>query len=214
MSLENAQNAVINTLNFRSYYLQLITKGKTLDVIKHLLQQLPDFQPQLETLQAHFHSIKRQMNMGTITREGYNVEINKINTALLAFLNQLSKDSSGLNAAQLAAAHLVIGNEANSVLDEVIDNQLEFSENAIRENKIFRTAVGVLFLVAVLFSVIVALRHFDFLQEDLKVIGLLAANILLYIGIGILALFALSLIIKGSLYNQVFLNFSKKTLKR
>ncbi|WP_020539533.1 hypothetical protein [Lewinella cohaerens] len=209
MPSNNAQSPAVNSLNFRSYYTQLIISGKTDEVIKQLRQQLPEFAPNLEALQAHYDEIKRQATRATITQENSRVETNRINMALIAFLDDLSKGDNSL-----AASHLAIGDEANSVLDEVLDNQLEFNKNAVRENKVFRTAVGLLFLVAVIFSAIVLLRHYDFLKEDIKVVGMLATTIALYIGIGILALFALSLIIKGSLFNQVFLNFSKKTLKR
>lgn len=209
MSLDNAQNSGANALNFRSYYQQLITDGKTGDVIKQLRQQLPEFAPQLETLQAHFDGITRQAIRATLTQEQSQVELNRVNMALLAFLDDLSKGEN-----DLAARHLAIGDEANSALDEVLDNQLEFNKNTVRENKVFRTAVGVLFLIAILFSAFVVLRHLDFLQEEVKVVGLLVATIALYVGIGILALYALSLIIKGSLFNQMFLKFSKKTLKR
>jgi len=209
MSTNNAQSPAVNSLDFRSYYKQLIISGKTDDVIKQLRQQLPEFAPNLEALQAHYDDIKRQATRATITQENSRVELNRVNMALIAFLDDLSKGEKSL-----AASHLAIGDEANSVLDEVLDNQLEFNKNAVRENKIFRSAVGVLFLVAILFSAYVVWSHSDFLRDEVQIIGMLGATIVLYVCIGILALYALSLIIKGSLFNQVFLKFSKKTLKR
>ncbi|MGH1432979.1 MAG: hypothetical protein ACRBG0_00820 [Lewinella sp.] len=209
MPSNNAQSPAVNSLDFRSYYKQLIISGKTDEVIKQLRQQLPEFAPNLEALQAHYDEIKRQATRATITQENARVEMNRVNMALIAFLDDLSKGEKSL-----AASHLAIGDEANSVLDEVLDNQLEFNKNAVRENKIFRTAVGVLFLIAILFSAYVVWSHSDFLRDEVQIITMLGATIVLYVCIGILALYALSLIIKGSLFNQVFLKFSKKTLKR
>lgn len=207
MSLD-PERIASRALNYRSYYQQLIRRGKPLNVINDLHLHFPEFSSELEILRAHYHEVKRQIIAGTISQENASVEQNRVNMALLAFLNDLSRGET-----TLAARHLAIGDEANSVLDELLKNQLKFSENAVRENKVFRTAVGLLFLISIFFSAIVAFNHFDFLLEDLKVIGLLATNILLYICIGVLAMLALSLIIKGGVNNQDFLNFSKKTLK-
>ena len=91
---------------------------------------------------------------------------------------------------------------------------MEHVQHTIKENKVFRLTVGVLFIVAVVFSSIVAFRHYDFLSNELKIIGLLMTNVLLYASIGVLALYALSLIIKGSLFNLSTLSFYNKILKK
>jgi tetrahydromethanopterin S-methyltransferase subunit G len=191
------------------YYQQLIEKGKPKAVILDLVKKTPEYATELNALLAHTEEIKRQHNLGTITNEAYQVERNRVIMGLLSFLDDINKGHQ-----ELAARHLAIGDEENSAVDELIDNQLEFNEASVRENKNFRRAVGILFLVAIGFSVFVTLNHLEFLQEELKVIQLLGTNILLYVGIGILAIYALTLIIRGNLYNQHFLSFSKKTLKR
>jgi hypothetical protein len=186
-----------------------VNGGDPLPVIRDLLAKLPDYTVELSALLAHTQDVYKQNRLRTITSEAFTVACNRIVTAIVAFLDELHKGNP-----DLATRHLAIGNEDGSALDEVIESQLEFNQNAVKENKMFRRAVGLLFLIAIIFSALVTINHLEFLQEQLDVIGLLGVNILLYICIGVLALYALTLIIRGSLYNQYFLNFSRKTLKR
>lgn len=198
----------MTTFDFTSYY-ELIGRNKTLEVIKQLLEIHPTYKSELVQLQSRYHAVSQEKNKGTISAENFRIESNGINTSLLAFLDSISKGNN-----EDAKSYLSQEDDQNDSVDELIENQLKFSENAIKENKIFRKAVGVLFIVAIIFSVVVAFRYYDFLSNELQVIGLLIANILLYVSIGVLALYSLSLIIKGSLYNRHLLNFSKKTIKK
>jgi hypothetical protein len=199
----------LDTPTYASLYRRLIDGGDPQLVIKDLISKLPEYSVALTALQVHTQEVYRQNQLRTITSEAFTVARNRIVTAIVAFLDALHKGNP-----DLASSHLAIGDEAHSALDEVIESQLEFNAHSVKENKMFRRAVGLLFLVAVVFSALVTINHLDFLQEELDVIGLLAVSILLYVCIGVLALYALTLIIRGSLYNQYFLNFSRKTLKR
>jgi hypothetical protein len=195
------------TINYASYY-ELIGRNKTDTVLLQLQELLPAFKSELVQLQRRLYAVKKEKNQGTISSENYLLENNQINSSLLAFLDRISKGQEGE-----ARQSLLAEDTLNEAINELIDNQLKFSDGSIRENKLFRRAVGLLFLAAIAFSVIVAYNHFDFLDDKLEVMHMLGANILLYIGIGVLSLYALSLMIRGNLLNQNLLHFSRKTLK-
>lgn len=190
------------------YYYDLIGNNKTGQALEELQASLPKFHKELALIKNRFYSIHQQKNLGTVTFENTQVTIAQINSSILAFLDRLQKGDKEADKC------LVPNPPVDSPISELINNQLKHAKNTIHENKAFRTAVGVLFLLAVFFSTIIGFRHFSFLNEGLKIMSLLATNILLYISIGILALYALSLIIRGSLFNQNHLNFYQKILKK
>lgn len=197
----------MNTINYATYY-NLIGNNKTDNVIQQLQESLPAFKAELVQLQRRLTAVNKEKNQGTISSENYLLESNQINSSLLAFLDRVSKGKE-------EEARVLLNSEdtLQEAINELIDNQLKFSASSVKENKVFRLAVGILFLIAVGFSATVSINHIEFLENQLGIFQLLGANILLYISIGILALYALSLIIKGNILNQNLLHFSRKTLK-
>lgn len=197
----------MNTINYTAYY-DLIGHNKADNVIRQLQDLLPAFKSELVQLQRRLYAVNKEKKAGTISNENYLLESNQINSSLLAFLDRVSKGEEE-EARELLSSEETLGEAVN----ELIDNQLQFSSSSVKENRVFRRAVGLLFLVAIAFSAMVSIYHYDFLDDKIQVLQLLGANIVLYICIGILALYALSLIIKGNILNQHLLNFSRKTLK-
>ncbi len=199
----------MQNLNYTEFY-EMIAGGKAAKVIDHLIIQAPEYQKDLILIQSRWKSNVKMKNAGTVSMADFRVEETNINNSLISFLDSLAKGDSGA-----ATDFLQKDEEENpGPVDELLTNQLEHTESTIKEYKTFRVAVGLLFLIAVVFSVVVILRHFQFLSEEIEVIALLSTNIFLYVAIGILALYALSLIIKGTLFNQTSLNFYQKILKR
>ena len=197
----------MQTINYTAYY-DLIARNKTDKVLMQLQELLPAFKSELVQLQRRLYAVNNEKNQGTISNENYLIENNQINSSLLAFLDRISKGQEGEARKSLSEE-----DKLGEAINELIDNQLKFSDSSVRENRLFRRAVGLLFLIAIAFSIFVAFNHFEFLNDKIHVIQLLGANILLYICIAVLALYALSLIIKGNLLNQNLLHFSRKTLK-
>lgn len=190
------------------HYYDLIGQYKIDAALQHLQQDFPAFTKELVLIQSRFTANEKKKNIGTIHEEHYQVESNNIIGSLLAFVDKLAKGDP-----ENASIYLQ-EKEETTPATELISNQMEHVRLTIKENKVFRITVGVLFMVAIAFSSIVAFRHYAFLTDELKIIGLLAANILLYVSIGLLALYALSLIIRGSLFNLSTLNFYKRILKK
>lgn len=197
----------MNSINYEAYY-DLIGNNRADKVIRQLQELLPAFKSELVLLQQRLYAVSKEKKQGTISDENYLLESNKINSSLLAFLDRVSKGQEE-EAKQFLSSRDTLGEAVN----ELIDNQLKFSAGSVKENKMFRTAVSLLFLMAIGFSASVSIYHFEFLEGKIQVLQLLGANILLYISIGVLALYALSLIIKGNILNQNLLSFFRKTLK-
>jgi hypothetical protein len=200
----------MKNFDFNPYY-EKIGKNQTGEVIEQLLQLFPSYKSELTLVQRRFTANQNNKMTGVIKREDFDIENNSINGDLIAFMDSLSR---GDEARALGFLGMETNSESDAVVNTLISNQLDFVQRTIKENKVFRNAVGALFLAAIVFTVIVAFRHYSFLSEELKVVGLLASNILLYIAISIVALYALSLIIKGGVFNIYNLNFFKKTLKK
>lgn len=195
-------------LNHKSYY-RTLEKGDVKRVVKDLIKRLPDYGTELRSFQDRIFRIESQEIRGVVTNEEVDVAMNKIVQTTLVFLDDLSKGDE--SAARRSLLDSGVGNPA---LDLVIEKQLEFGQKSVKENSTFRGAVGLIFLAAIMFSMIVTYNHREFLREDFQVVALIGLNILLYICIGLLALYALTLIIRGSKVNKSFLDFARQSSRR
>jgi len=180
----------------------MIEKGKVAQSINLLLEYLPNYQNELTALSSRYNNNIQLNNSGRLSVDEYRIEDRKIIYSLIAFLDSLAKGNEN-NASEFLFEDL---NKSTKV-NELINNQIEHAKSTIRENKIFRTTVAILFFIATVFSISVGISYFNFLSKELLIMGLLTLTISLFFSIGLLALYALSLIIRGSVFNQTSLNF-------
>ena len=155
-------------------------------------------------------SNQKKLNEGLQNKEDFEVQKTNLKNALIAFLDSLEQQNESQALSFLSEEQI----ESSSSINTLLENQMKYVNNTIKENKIFRTVVGLLFLVAVISTAVVGIQHIKFLSEELHVIQVLLANVFLYFTIGVLAFYALSLVIKGSRYNQANLAFFKQILKK
>ena len=138
----------MNQIDFNLYY-EKIGNNQTAEVIEDLMGLLPQFKKELTLVQRRFTANQSNKLAGTLKREDYETENNSINGDLIAFMDSLSK---GNQSQALDYLDPVPSIDDDSPVDDLISNQLNYSERTIKENKIFRNTVGILFVVAIMLT--------------------------------------------------------------